>query len=278
MRAGAPILRQHPRKTITATQSTPYQLYFGFDGSSSEKTFYLNDGKSRDIDSTSVKFSVSITGSIDELKIDFSLLSQSEKFKPNPVEKIVIFTTEKSTPERFYLRRRNSIDEDIAMKDMDLTVTTEILENNGAETGQIVTIKIPQGENVILSESFIKAYPKTYDSLIDCSSKADECPEACEKIDNQDAPDFVPRCVYRMSSEGEHIQNYEPSGFRKSSRQSSEISTELSLKADYKKFYYEPIRKVCVRAEALSTDVVRIKYYDCEKERYEVRVTIFWEP
>ena len=273
MRAGAPILRQHPRKTITATQSTPYQLYFGFDGSSSDKTFYLNDGKSRDIASTSVKFTVSISGSIDELKIDFSLLSQSEKFKPNPVEKIVIFTTEKSTPERFYLRRRNSIDEDIAMKDMDLTVTTEILENNGAETGRIITIKIPQGENVILSESFIKAYPKTYDNLIDCSSKADECPEACEKINSPDAPDFVPSCVYKMSSEGDHIQNYEP---QKSSRQNSEISAELSLKADYKKFYYEPTRKVCVRAEPLSNDVVRIKYYDCEKERYEVRVTIFW--
>ena len=212
------------------------------------------------------------------MKIDFSLLRQSEKFKPNPIEKIVIFTTEKSTPERFYLRRRNSIDEDIAMKDMDLTVTTEILENNGAETGRIITIKIPQGENVILSESFIKAYPKTYDNLIDCSSKAEECPEACEKINSPDAPDFVPSCVYRMSSEGEHIQNYEPNRSQKSSRQNSEISAELNLKADYKKFYYEPVRKVCVRAEALSTDVVRIKYYDCEKERYEVRVTIFGNP
>lgn len=48
------------------------------------------------------------------------------------------------------------MDEDLEKlenRDMDLAVTLEILEDNGVETGRILTIAIPQGENVILSES-----------------------------------------------------------------------------------------------------------------------------
>lgn len=113
----------------------------------------------------------------------------------------------------------------------------------------------------------IKAYPKNYDNLIDCSSKAGECPAACVVNKNAEAPDFIPTCVYERDPSGQYAPNY-------ALQSEGDSVSEFSLNSESRKYYYEPIRKACVRTERLSNDVIRIKYYDCENERYEVPVDI----